>query len=759
MACIFNILGFQPSQDLVEGATKRLNRNGPVAVSKIIEPGDKIVRFADPAMPINALLIQKVDLAPMSAQLEATIESLPSGSESTFIFVGVDLTAEDFSSVVDRKNVVPTQGDVESIRRALIQYYRRWVRREQPFTVFVGRNQELDQFQNLMFSERFDKTKAMIVSGHPGVGREAFVWECIQRVARNGVYEPLTISIGDNGSIELLIVQLNACLHSMTDQELILVLNSDQECKVKMAVDLLNTLFRNKDFLVIYDDSRACLRFNRKLADWFRAIIENPGLQGNMQLYVISTVSVNYTKAQVEDGVAFFTLYDLSFQDRRKLIYSYLSERQFSLRTEDVQFLLDSSVYSPTLLLRLTEDVCNNGPQQVKKRLPDYQSLEDRKIRSIIMPYKEDDKSDIWNLLILLSKIEYISVDILRAVFPNNFSEIKSHLERFITDGIVERFGELSEYYRLDGSIGDFLRRTRQTYIDDSFNGHVEEIMSNLIVNNIRITADYSSYLYKVKKDIEAGKTNQETYLIPSIVLSTIIGTYDNRDWKKTIELCKRTLSQRRLYFGEMIREIRYWYCLALAREQRGDSFYSEVAFFNGDADSHFLKGFYLRIQMQYSRAEDEFRIALKMNPSFYRAKRELVIALQHQHKFSEALELARENYERDSDNAYHLLAYFRCIVRKPRLSYEERNELKRMIDEAKELFVEPYFVDGMEFEYARFVEKQKPEVLLVKTTELSKLNAGKKAPYIEDILGEYGVAQGIDHKIPITRQDDETDE
>ena len=171
-------------------------------------------------------------------------------------------------------------------------------------------------------------------------------------------------------------------------------------------------------------------------------------------------------------------------------------------------------------------------------------------------------------------------------------------------------------------------------------------------------------------------------------------------------------------------------------------------------ADFYFLKGFYLRIGKQYSKAEDEYNKALKINPSFARVKREMVIVLQAQHKFREALELAELNYEKDPENSYHIHAYFRCLVRKPGITTEERQLLRLLKEDKNNLFKSKFYIEGMDFEYKRFVDRAKPDVLLPQANEL--VNKYKGVAYIQDITDDYYVSQGLkSHLVPMDFSDD----
>ena len=277
--------------------------------------------------------------------------------------------------------------------------------------------------------------------------------------------------------------------------------------------------------------------------------------------------------------------------------------------------------------------------------------------------------------------------------------------------------------------------------------------MDEIIESTPKITEDYTAYLYKLKKGIQRGTIDKESYLVPSVLVNTIAESYDEKNWGQAITMCENVLGAHTNYFDDVYHEIKYWYCLALARTQEGDKFYQAVQDFFG-ADYHFLKGFYLRIGRQFGKAEDEYNKALKINPSFARVKREMVIVLQAQHKFRDALELAEVNYEKDPENPYHINAYFRCLVRKPGITQEDRQLLSQLKEDKENLFKSKYYIEGMDFEYRRFIDRDKPEVLIPLATDLQ--SRYKSVVYIQDITDDYMVSQGLkSHLAPVDYSDD----
>ena len=756
MAGQINVISFLDSRDLVEELVGKLRQGGKEIILTTIDRNKKLTPdIINPNVSLNVLVVRGEE---MSALKDVEWNGIPKSKtirkdKSLSVAFCIDCTNIP-SSLADYFLVKETCVSAEDIRREIVQIHSQAFQSSKGrYGYFVGRNSEIEQFQSLLYSERASRINALVVSGRPGVGREAYVRECIRQEKGVENYEPYILSMGKNGNVELFLVQLNSIHHLFSEVEIINILNCETEEKVKAAVKLLNELFDDDNYLLLYDDGAACIRYNRGLSDWFKSVITHPMLKGGLHLYVISNISVSYSRIKTDDDVAFITLYGLTLSDRKKLIYKRAFELAISLTEEQVAFLADKLVYSPSQLMKAVEDVKTKEYKNVKQNIASYQIVGDKKIMSLVKSYTTPDHPEARNILVLLSRIEYVNNKILYSVFDGMQQEVDAEIDRFMSDGIVERFGEWMDFIRLDSSISDYIRRNKIDYTEKSFSGFVVDKLDEIIENSPRITDDYAAYLYKLKKGIQRGSIDKESYLVPSVLVNTIAESYDEKNWPLTIKLCEKVLETHTNYFDDVYKEINYWYCLALARTQKGDKFYQTVQAFSG-ADFYFLKGFYLRIGKQYSKAEDEYNKALKINPSFARVKREMVIVLQAQHKFREALELAELNYEKDPENSYHIHAYFRCLVRKPGITTEERQLLRLLKEDKNNLFKSKFYIEGMDFEYKRFVDRAKPDVLLPQANEL--VNKYKGVAYIQDITDDYYVSQGLkSHLVPMDFSDD----
>ena len=283
-------------------------------------------------------------------------------------------------------------------------------------------------------------------------------------------------------------------------------------------------------------------------------------------------------------------------------------------------------------------------------------------IQPLLDHFSEDEQRF---LLIILSKIDFISYELLEGIFEERIIEAMETIGEMMEYGIICAFGPSEQYFRLDHYIADYIRRCHMSLPKD-WESHVEDVLEVHLTKSNSITEDTSLYLYDIKRKLWSRQYSTNVFLIPSIVVSTVVEIYNKQDYQLVIQICDSVLTEMHNYYEDVVRELRYWLCLALCRTQK-DRFFDEVKNIEG-ADLFFLYGFYHRIKKEYSKAETYYRKALKLSCNLQRAKRELVSALLAQNKYKDALNLAKENYESNPENSYQIHGYFRCLVRKRNL-------------------------------------------------------------------------------------------
>jgi len=354
-------------------------------------------------------------------------------------------------------------------------------------------------------------------------------------------------------------------------------------------------------------------------------------------------------------------------------------------------------------------------------------------------------------LLIILSKIDFVSYELLEGIFEERIIEAMEAIGEMMEYGIVCAFGPSERYFRLDHYIADYIRRCHMSLPKD-WEQHVDNVLEKQIAESKSITEDTSLYLYDIKRRILSGKSGSSVFLIPSIVVGTIVEIYNKQDYKLVIQICDSVLTEMHNYYEDVVRELRYWLCLALCRTQK-ERFFDEVKNIEG-ADYFFLLGFYRRIEKNYSRAEYYFRKALDISHNMQRAKRELVTALLAQNKYQDALNMAKENYESNPENSYQIHGYFRCLVRKSNLDRNDYLTLEELMGAMKNNHSDKHeeLYSAMNIEYQAYIKHMPYESLyeLIKETE----NQFPNSYNVKRAVHLYMFKRGIDTKEIIFDED-----
>ena len=613
-------------------------------------------------------------------------------------------------------------------------------------SIFVGRNDKIEEFQNKLYSGVTHIKKALITSGRDGVGKKKFVTKCIiEELGYSEGFIPFKISINSNNSIEDFILQLNNITLKYTSDEINLTLSKDITSKIELAVELLNDIYALKGIIFV-DDLMGCVRPERKLSKWFIDIIKNKKLDNKLGLFLFSRISPNAYIETSFPSIMHIQLLPLNTSDRRKLFFKYAQTYELTISNADADFFISKLLGSPEQICIAVDAIKKNGLLLAKHDIDDIIALGDKKVTSIMDRFTSDNISK--NLLILLSKFEFISFDILRQIYENDYSQIEDRIVDFITYSIVEVFGPSDMYIRLDHSMSDYIKRN-EIKLDDELSIRLEEVLSDQIIENDSL--DLSSYLYNLRQKLLKGISNT-AYLIPSIIITTIIDLYNQSKWDGVIEICDKVLTDCRNYYKEINDDIIYWLCLALCRKN-DPRFYQIVTNIHG-ADEKFLRGFYFRIEQNYAGAEKLYTEALEINPQMNKARRELVTVKKKKKRYTDALELSEKNYKTNPTNTYHISAYYRCLIKKSKLTsqdIETLNSLKEDIQNSYSPKRESLLI-SMNIEYSAIVlRKEVREILKMIKDGLDKF---PESYDIKRVANEYKYKQSIDNKLEYFPED-----
>ena len=573
-------------------------------------------------------------------------------------------------------------------------------------TMMVGRNTDIAKFEDKFQSINGMNLKALLISGRKGVGKDTFAKQCIR------------ISTKPHENIENFIVYLNMILRCYDDSALKDILLKEPKDKSHVAVLMLNELYETRTVLFI-NDNLSLLLPNKDLAEWVSDILEDKDLNNQLGMFIMSPKIPNAFIESRHPQVAHIQLQPLDKKDRQKLFVNCM--RAFNIEgvnQSDVDFFVDRLLQSPSQIIQVVESLYNNIPMPLLKHdIGSIVEQGDLSIKPILERFNEDEQH---YLLIIMSRMDFISYELLEAIFKERIIETMKSIYEMMEYGIISSFGPSSQFFRLDHYVSDYIRRCHFVMPQDWENS-VDEVLESRIASSVSITEDTSLYLYNIKQQLISGKGNTSDYLIPSVVLSSVMDVYNDKNYPLVVSICDDVLNGVHPFYDDMLRELRYWLCLALCRLQN-DRFFEEVKVMQG-ADYWFLRGFYNRIGEKFQNAESCYRKALKDSPNLQRAKRELVTSLLAQNQYEKALSLAKENYEYDKDNSYQIHGYFRCLVRKRQLNREEIKMLEALLEAMHTNYSDKHeeMYASMNIEYSAYVLHKSPSEMLAIISEAKR--------------------------------------
>lgn len=702
---------------------------------------DEIFKAID-SCTIFVLLISKEALASSWVQKEIykAKDKLTSGQLEQFwpYIIDSSLKLDDVPSWMAKDECFNLKYFVspEMLRKDIEQKIRRLIWRENPNimareTTIIGRSIENEAFEDKRFSNRGRSLRGLIISGRNGVGKDAFAKQCLYKLGKPKEIEPYRISLDVKEGIENFIIYLNLYCREYSKSELEDILSSAPKEKANIAVKLLNKLYDSQT-IVFVEDNMACVLPNREVSEWLVDVIENPELNKQIGLFIKSCISPNSYIESDYPKLAHIQLLPLNKNDRKKLFYQYAEFYKLTDITDsDVNFFVDKLLQSPSQILNAVEVCANRGVLVAKQDIEHLILLGTKKMKPLLDMFMVDELSK--NILIILSTFEFLSFDVLGKIFEEQYHELQNVISKMMVYGIVSTFGPSDSFVRLDHFICDYVKRNKIALPSD-LETYVMEVAENTVTTD-DITEDVSLYLFKVKRSIVQGHCDNKSFLIPSIVIKSLMDVYNTHNYKMVIKICDAVANDLHSYYKDIHREISYWACLALCRmaknsERNANRFWTEIKNIDG-TDEEFLKGFYFRNQGDYQKAERYYRQALEHSPNMQRAKRELVTVLLCQKCFDEALSLAKENFEKDSDNTYHIHAYFRCLVRKHNLGREDI----RIINNLMEAVQNSYSTKKDELSAAMDIEYQ---------AYVRKTNVPKMLQLISDYLHIYGDSMDV---------------
>jgi len=412
-----------------------------------------------------------------------------------------------------------------------------------------------------------------------------------------------------------------------------------------------------------------------------------------------------------------FQVDELSYLDTQTLFIQYLTLINLNVSPDDIRFFLPYLKGIPAQIIYAANLIESLGVVEAKKRIDDIQEFDELRAFAVFDFLQDDVLSQ--QILIAFSKFEIISYDIVYEIFGES-EMVYEALQKLFDLSLFYRVSASHEYLKLNTSIFDYLNRSKAE-LDRVYSEKIREIARESLQKPIVLdeTSDYASFLFTLQNMIKEGKHIPPKYLIPSFIIKSIIREYYTPRYDIVIKLAKQILEDENRYDRQVIWESKNWLCLAYCRTS-DERFFEEVQYFKEDLrsnetlkDYYFLLGFFHRNDDNMQLAEDYYRKVLEIDPAHSRSKRELVNVYLRNGEYMEALNWARDNYERQKTNILHIQAYFTCLIKKPILDDDDLETLVELIDRAdksldwkaadiqREMQAEYYYYIDYDFERA----------------------------------------------------------
>ena len=525
--------------------------------------------------------------------------------------------------------------------------------------IFVGRNTLINSFEERIDDFAKVNPSCIIASGLQSIGRRSLLEHCITKTnICDESYIPSYIYLNSQDSIEDLIVKLFD-LGFSKNRDLSNLLKTSVQDKVKIAIDIVNDIQKSKEILFIIDNG-CIITYKRQICSWFIDILGAINVVEKLTFCIIAKFRPAYEDIRNQDHTFLIEVPELNVKERNGLLKRYSEYEGLDLTKDDFNYFSNLLSGYPEQIFFTVHQIKDTNLVEAKSNshlIVEYNSL---KTQHLLSKWENNDQA--MSFLRLLSEFEIISYELAFEIVGED-KIFKDLINEYRASSLIEFVGANKEYIRVSDNVRDYIRRQKlkiKTDYKDKLSNHVNGFLKTYESND----TDLSDFLYSMKASLKSGKRINEKYLLPSHFLKTIKELYDqDRKYNEVVELADRVLINDKNLEQNIILNIRYYLCLSLAR-LRNSRCVKEAFAFKG-AEHNFILGFYYRLKGRYDESINKLNEALRQHPDFARARRELVIVLQYIDEYGQAYELAKQNYENEKTNPYHIQAYLNCLLKK----------------------------------------------------------------------------------------------
>ncbi len=555
---------------------------------------------------------------------------------------------------------------------------------EERKSIFVGRNDLINEFEQRIDDYEKDLPIVIFASGLPNIGRKSLMKHCLikSNVVLKESFDPPVILIDSHESIEDFILKCyDLGITSEIDTENLLEKSIDE--KARLARNLINDIQAANE-IVFIEDTGGIILPGGHIAEWFLKILNIGGLKRDkIALSIASRFHTNRGFLEKYGEIYYMEVPELSRRERKGLFKRYSEVIGLNLRKDDLKYFSKYLSGYPQHAYFTANHIKKNGIPYAKKNIDLIKEYNNDHVSTLLSDFENND--DALELLRLLSEFDFISYDFLVDLHEDETKCI-NYIDQFINQGICELFGRNKEYIRIIDAVRNYILRGNES-LPNRYDKKLKQHVNEWVQNDDLHVDDISNFFISIKEALNNGYKIPKRYLIPSHYLKSMIDKYQNdRDYDGVIDLAQNILENKENLDEFILREIKYWLCLSLARI-RSEKFLQEVQFFYGTREYDFLLGFYYRRVSRYSDAISSFEKTLEEHPNFHRAKHELVQSYMDKQEYGQALEYAKENYIHNSNNPLHIQSYFVCILNtNKKFDDKTKQTLKKLIDDLEKI-------------------------------------------------------------------------
>ncbi|MBS4722695.1 toll/interleukin-1 receptor domain-containing protein [Aeromonas caviae] len=523
--------------------------------------------------------------------------------------------------------------------------------------IFVGRNDKQEEFEERIHDFDREKPTAIIASGISGVGRRTFLHRALLKTnITESAIKPSAIYLDRDVSIEEFIFKLNDLGLVEFGDDLLSLTNKSIEEKIGLIHQVMKEAYDAREIIYILDDG--CLvNYQRALTSWFEQAI-NRYYGSDFPIFCIASRYKVFFRSRPRTNKYYFVeLNELNSNERKRLLAQLLESYKVNIDIADFNSICELLFGLPEQISYAVHLLTSDNTTPISQKLPALQEYNSDKAASLLQKYESQDQ--ILNFIRLLAQFEVISTDFVFSILSEEI--YFPILEQLASEHICELIGIEGEIIRLNDVIRDYIKRNR-IEVPEEFASLVRSQVKKLAESDDIFQRDSSEYIFALKESLKQGVVIDERLLIPAHYIRCMKDIYySNGKLDKVVELADLILQKEKTLDGGVVQDIRYYLCLALAKK-KDDRLLKEVQKVQGPEHS-FLLGYYYRLNGRYDEALGKFLHIVDTPYVGLRAKREIVQVYVQTEDYDKAMDYAKNNYEDNRGNQFHIQAYFNCLI------------------------------------------------------------------------------------------------